>query len=184
MLLSLCSQAGAQEGLCPLGTMVYSTMVLNYSLLKHYNNAEGEYEPQKKRKVITPKIIERTFFDVLDDLSFDIDVIQKIFNEQVAKSTKKREKREKEILAVIDRALNTEKKRKDAIELARLAALEQEKAEKQRIKDEQKKKLEEEKQAKLLQKQEQQRLREEAKKQLEAEKLARQQARLEKKRLK
>ncbi len=163
---------------------LYSTMILNYSLLKHYIGSEGEYEPQKKRKIITPKIIERTFLDVLDDLTFDIDVIQKIFNEQVVKSTKKRQKQEKEILAVIDRAIKTEKKRKDNIELARLAELEREKAEKQRIKDEQKKKLEEEKQAKLLQKQEQQRLREEAKKKLEAEKLARQQARLEKQRLK
>lgn len=168
-----------EEYLCDL----YSTMILNYSLLKHYIGSEGEYEPQKKRKVITPKIIERTFFDVLDDLTFDIDVIKKIFNEQVVKSTKKRQKQEKEILAVIDRALKTEKNRKDAIELARLAELEREKAEKQRIKDEQKKKLEEEKQAKLLQKQEQQRLREEAKRKLEAEKLARQQERLEQKRL-
>ena len=163
---------------------LYSTMILNYSLLKHYIGSEGEYEPQKRRKVITPKIIERTFFDVLDDLTFDIDVIKKIFNEQVAKSTKKRQKQEKEILAVIDRALKTEKKRKDDLELLRLAELEREKAEKQRIKDEKKKQLEEEKQAKLLKKQEEQRLREEAKKRLEEEKLARQQARLEQKRLK
>ena len=132
---------------------LYSTMILNYSLLKHHIGSEGEYEPQKRRKIITPKIIERTFLDVLDDLTFDIDVIQKIFNEQVVKSTKKREKQEKEILSVIDRALKIEKNRRDAIELARLAELEREKAEKQRIKDEQKRKLEEEKQAKLLQKQ-------------------------------
>ena len=71
---------------------LYSTMVLNYSLLKHHIGSEGEYEPQKKRKIITPQLIERTFFEVLDDLTFDIDVIQKIFNEQVAKSTKKRQK--------------------------------------------------------------------------------------------
>ena len=163
---------------------LYSTMILNYSLLKHHIGSEGEYEPQKRRKIITPKIIERTFLDVLDDLTFDIDVIQKIFNEQVVKSTKKRQKQEKEILAVIDHAIKIEKNRKDAIELARLAELEREKAEKQRIKDEHKKKLEEEKQAKLLQKQEQQRLREEAKQKLEAEKLARKQERLEKQRLK
>jgi len=163
---------------------LYSTMILNYSLLKHHIGSEGEYEPQKRRKVITPTIIERTFFDVLDDLSFDIDVIKKIFDEQVAKSTKKREKQEKEILSVIDRALDTEKKRKDEIERARLAELEREKAEKQRIRDEHKKRLEEERQAKLLQRQEQQRLREEAKKKLEEEKLARQQERLARQRLK
>ena len=166
---------------------LYSTMILNYSLLKHHIGDEGEYEPQKKRKIITPKIIERTFLDVLDDLTFDIDVIQRIFNEQVAKSTKKRQKQEKEILSVIDRALNAEKKRREDIERARLAELEREKAEKQRIKDEQKRKLEEEKQAKLLQKQEEKRLREEEKQRLEAEKLARkqarEQARLEKQRL-
>ena len=154
---------------------LYSTMVLNYSLLKHHIGSEGEYEPQKKRKIITPKIIERTFFDVLDDLTFDIDVIQKIFNEQVAKSTKKRQKQEREILAVIDRALKTEKKRKDDIEAARLAELEREKAERQRIRDEQKRQREEELRIQLLKKQEEQRLRREAKERLEAEKLARQQ---------
>ena len=156
---------------------LYSTMVLNYSLLKHYIGSEGEYEPQKRRKVITPKIIERTFFDVLDDLTFDIDVIQRIFNEQVAKTSKKRQKQEREILSVIDRALKTEQKRRQEIEKARLAELERQKAERQRIRDEHRKKLEEERQAKLLQKQEQQRLREEAKQKLEAEKLARQQER-------
>ena len=154
---------------------LYSTMVLNYSLLKHHIGSEGEYEPQKKRKIITPKIIERTFMDVLDDLTFDIDVVQRIFNEQVVKSTKKRQKQEKEVLAVIDRALSAEKKRRDDIEAARLAVLEAERAERQRIRDEQRRKLEEERQAKLLEKQEQQRLREEAKAKLEAEKLARQQ---------
>ena len=154
---------------------LYSTMVLNYSLLKHHIGSEGEYEPQKKRKVITPKIIERTFFDVLDDLTFDIDVVQRIFNEQVAKTTKKRQKQEKEILAVIDRAIKTEKKRKDDIEAARLAQLEREKAERQRIRDEQKRQREEELRLKLLKKQEEQRLREEAKQKLEAEKLARKQ---------
>ncbi len=154
---------------------LYSTMVLNYSLLKHHIGSEGEYEPQKKRKIITPKIIERTFFDVLDDLTFDIDVVQRIFNEQVAKTTKKRQKQEKEILAVIDRAIKTEKKRKDDIEAARLAQLEREKAERQRIRDEQKRQREEELRLKLLKKQEEQRLREEAKQKLEAEKLARKQ---------
>ena len=167
---------------------LYSTMVLNYSLLKHHIGSEGEYEPQKRRKVITPQLIERTFFEVLDDLTFDIDVIQKIFNEQVAKSTKKRQKQEKEILSAIDRALKTEKDRKDAIERARLAELEREKAERQRIRDEQRKKVAEEKkrleEEKLRKKLELQRLREEAKQKLEAEKQARLEARLEKKRLK
>lgn len=150
---------------------LYSTMILNYSLLKHHIGSEGEYEAQKRRKLITPKIIERTFLDVLDDLSFDIDVIQKIFNEQVAKSTKKRQKQEKEILAVIDRALETEKKRREEIELARLAILEQEKAERQRIRDERKRLLEEEKLAKEQARLEKQRLREEEKKRLEEEKI-------------
>lgn len=162
---------------------LYSTMVLNYSLLKHYIGDEGDFDRQKKRKIITPKLIERTFLEVLDDLTFDIDVVQRIFNEQVTKVTKKRQKQEKEVLSVIDRALKTEQKRRDDIERARLAEIEREKAEKQRIRDEQKAKLEAEKQAKLLEKMEQQRLREEAKAKLEAEKLARQQARLEQKRL-
>ncbi len=167
---------------------LYSTMILNYSLLKHHIGSEGEYEPQRKRKIITPTIIERTFFDVLDDLTFDIDVIKRIFDEQVAKSTKKRQKQEKEILAVIDRALKTEKDRRDAIERARLAEIEREKAAKQaelqRIREEKQRKLEEEKQLKLLQKQELQRIREEKKQKLEEEKQARIQARLEQKRLK
>ena len=150
---------------------LYSTMILNYSLLKHHSGSDGEYEPQKKRKVITPKMIERTFMDMLDDLTFDIDVVQKIFNEQLAKSTKKRQKQEKEVLAVIDRALKIENKRRDDIERARLAEIERQKLEKQRIREEQKKKLEEEKQEKLRQKQEQQRLREEEKQRLEEAKL-------------
>ena len=154
---------------------LYSTMVLNYSLLKHHIGSEGEYEPQKKRKVITPKIIERTFMDVLDDLTFDIDVVQKIFNEQVVKSTKKRQKQEREVLAVIDRAIDAERKRREAIEAARLAILEAEKAERRRIREEQRQKAEAERQAKLLERQEQERLRAEAKAKAEAEKLARQQ---------
>ena len=166
---------------------LYSTMVLNYSLLKHHIGSEGEYEPQKRRKVITPQLIERTFFDILDDLTFDVDVVQKIFNEQVAKTTKKRQKREKEILSVIDRALKTEKKRRDDIERARQAELERIKAEQQRIKEEQRRKLAEERkrleEEKRRQREEQQRLREEAKRKLEAEKLARQQERLERQRL-
>ena len=149
---------------------LYSTMILNYSLLKHHSGSDGEYEPQKKRKVITPKMIERTFMDMLDDLTFDIDMVQKIFNEQFAKSSKKRQKQEKEVLAVIDRALKIENKRRDDIERARLAEIEKQKLEKQRLRDEQKKKLEEERLAKLRQKQELQRLREEEKQRLEEEK--------------
>ena len=150
---------------------LYSTMILNYSLLKHYSGSEGEYEPQKKRKVITPKMIERTFMDMLDDLTFDIDLVQRIFNEQFAKSNKKRQKQEKEVLSVIDRALKLENKRRDDIERARLAEIERQKLEKQRIREEQKRKLEEERLEKLRLKQELQRPKEEEKQRLEAEKL-------------
>ncbi len=160
---------------------LYSTMVLNYSLLKHHIGSEGEYEPQKKRKVITPQLIERTFMDMLDDLTFDIDVIQRIFNEQVAKSTRKRQKQEKEVLAVIDRALKAEQKRRDDIEAARLAALEAERQEKLRIREEQKRKLEAEKLARQQERLEKQRLREEEKRRLEEEKQRREQERLERK---
>jgi len=160
---------------------LYTTMVLNYSLLKHHIGSEGEYEPQKKRKVITPKIIERTFLDMLDDLTFDIDVIQRIFNEQVAKSTRKRQKQEKEILAVIDKAIKTEQKRRDDIEAARLAEIEKEKLEKQRIREEQKKKLEAEKLARQQERLEKQRIREEEKKRLEEAKLQREKERQERK---
>ena len=160
---------------------LYTTMILNFSLLKHHIGSEGEYEPQKKRKVITPKIIERTFLDMLDDLTFDIDVIQRIFNEQVAKSTKKRQKQEKEILAVIDKAIKTEQKRRDDIEAARLAEIEKEKQEKLRLREEQKKKLEAEKQARLQERLEKQRLREEEKQRLEEAKLQREKERQERK---
>lgn len=149
---------------------LYSTMILNYSLLKHHSGSEGEYEPQKKRKVITPQLIERTFMDMFEDLTFDVDVIQRIFNEQLAKSSKKRQKQEKEVLAVIDRAIKTETKRREDIERARQAELDKIKQEKQRIRDEQKKKLEAEKQEKLRLKQEQQRLRDAEKQRLEEEK--------------
>ena len=165
---------------------LYTTMVLNYSLLKHHIGSEGEYEPQKRRKVITPKIIERTFMDMLDDLTFDIDTIQRIFNDQVAKSQKKRQKQEKEILAVIDKAIKTEQKRRDDIERARLAELERQRLERERIKAEQKKKLEEEKLAREREKAEKLRLKEEEKKRKEQEKLKLQkqkQAALEKERL-
>ena len=157
---------------------LYSTMLLNYSLLKHYVGNEGEYEKQKKTKTITPRIIERTFMDMLDDLSFDIDQIQRIFNEQVTKSKAKRQKQEKEILALIDNALKLEKKRRDDIEKARLAELERIKKEKQRLKEEQKKKLEEEKLAKQREKLEKQRLKEELLKQQQEEKLRKEKERL------
>ena len=97
---------------------LYSTMILNYSILKHHIGNEGDYEAQKRRKVITPQIIERTFMDMLDDLTFDIDMVQRIFNEQMTKSKNKRQKREKEILTLIDRAVKLEQKRKDDIERA------------------------------------------------------------------
>lgn len=156
---------------------LYSTMILNYSLLKHHSGSESDYEPQKRRKVITPKIIERTFMDMLDDLTFDVDLVQRIFNEQLAKATKKRQKQEKEVLAVIDRAIKTEQKRRDDIERARQAEIERQKLELKRLRDEQKKKLEAEKLAKLREKQEKQRLREEEKKRLEE---AKQKAKLQK----
>ena len=160
---------------------LYSTMILNYSILKHHIGTEGEYEPQKKRKIITPKIIERTFSEMLDDLTFDIDTIQKIFNEQMLKSTQKRKKQEKEVLDLIDRALAAEKKRRDDIEKARLARLEQERLEKLRIKEEQTRKLEEEKRARELERQEKLRLKAEEKKRQEEAKLQREKERLERK---
>ena len=160
---------------------LYSTMILNYAILKHHLGNEGEFEPQKKRKVITPQLIERTFLEFLDDLTFDIDVVQRIFNEQVAKSTKKRQKQEKEVLSVIDRALKIEKKRRDDIEKARLAKLEAERLEKLRIKQEQKRKLEEEKRAKEQERLEKLRLKEEEKKRQEEAKLQREKERLERK---
>jgi hypothetical protein len=157
---------------------LYSTMALNYSLLKHYIGSENEYDMQKRQKVITPKIIERTFMEMLDDLSFDIDSIQRIFNEQVAKSIKKRQKHEKEILALIDNAIALEKKRRDDIELARKAELERIKQEKERIKAEQKRKLEEEKLARQQERLEKQRLKEEEKKRLAEEKLQKERERI------
>lgn len=161
---------------------LYSTMILNYSLLKHHSGSEGEYEPQKKRKVITPKIIERTFMDMLDDLTFDIDIIKRIFNEQLDKSTKKRQKREKEILSVIDRAVKLEKKRRDDIEKARLAEIEKAKFEKKRLKEAEKKRLEAEKLAKQREKLEKQRLKEQEMKRL-AEQKAKEKAQKEKEKL-
>ena len=158
---------------------LYSTMILNYSILKHHIGNEGDYEPQKRRKVITPQIIERTLMDMLDDLTFDIDMVQRIFNEQMAKSKSKRQKREKEILSVIDRALKLEQKRKDDIERAKQAELEKAKLEKQRLREEQKRKLEEEKQARLQEKLERQRQKEEELKRRAEEKLRKEQERLE-----
>ena len=160
---------------------LYTTMVLNYSLLKHHIGTEGEYEPQKRRKIITPQLIERTFMDMFDDLTFDVDVVKKIFNEQLAKNTRKRQKQEKEVLAVIDRAIKTEQKRRDDIERARLAEIERQKQEKQRIREEQKRKLEEERLAREREKAERLRLKEEEKKRQEEAKLQREKERLERK---
>ena len=160
---------------------LYTTMVLNYSLLKHHIGSEGEYEPQKRRKIITPQLIERTFMDMFDDLTFDVDVVKKIFNEQLAKNTRKRQKQEKEVLAVIDRAIKTEQKRRDDIERARLAEIERQKQEKQRIREEQKRKLEEERLAREREKAERLRLKEEEKKRQEEAKLQREKERLERK---
>ena len=160
---------------------LYTTMILNYSLLKHHIGAEGQYEPQKKRKVITPQLIERTFMDMFDDLTFDVDLVKKIFNEQLAKSTKKRQKQEKEVLAVIDRAIKTEQKRRDDIERARQAEIERQKLEKQRIREEQKRKLEEERLAREREKAERLRLKEEEKKRQEEAKLQREKERQERK---
>ncbi len=107
---------------------LYSTMALNYCMLKHHTRTRaGLEEMAPVRKEIRPSLWRRTIEEYVNDLSMDIDVVQRIFVDEIKKSSKKRAEEEAKLKGIIDRALENEHKRKE-----RLAQIEKEEIEKEK----------------------------------------------------
>ena len=113
--------------------------LLNYYFFNHHVKPEKQFEKDVPvAREFTPNLVKRAVEEYLDDLSMDVDDIEKIFIEQVKKATKKRKDTENKIKKAIERALEKEKELKKK-------ALEMEKQRKEKEKILAKKALEEEK---------------------------------------
>ncbi len=97
---------------------IYRTMALHYALMKHHTHSETNENYGKPKRVITPKLAQRTFRDILEDITLDIDEVKHIFIDEVTRVSRQRASAEKKILAMIDRAVTTETNRKQAIDQA------------------------------------------------------------------
>lgn len=131
---------------------LYSVLAMNYCLLKHHTKTREESDlsvPIKKE--YKPTLIRKTIEEYVNDLSMDVDTVQKIFVDEVKRSAKKRLEEEEKIKKIIDRALLSERKRKEQLKEMRKALAEKEKQRKlkeaEQIKKEKEKKQIQEKRA-------------------------------------
>jgi len=95
---------------------LFNTLAINYSLIKHHTKTESTMDYDKRKRIITPKLVERTFKEILEDVTLDIDVVKNIFVNQVEHVSAKRAAKENKILAVLDQVLKTEAARVKAVE--------------------------------------------------------------------
>ncbi len=172
---------------------IYDIMALNYALLKHHTGEDVAEDYSGKKRVISPKLMERTFREFFDNVSLDVDVVKTIFVNEYNRAEKRLKANEKKLVSVMDNVINAESNRRGRIVAEREAAKAEAKRKEQlRIAEERaaaKKLLLEEKERrakeralhaeekarlekeKALQKKQQQRERELLKKRLEREKL-------------
>ncbi len=92
---------------------------LNYYFFNHHVKPEKQFETKLPvSREFKPSLVKRAVEEYLDDLSMDVDEIEKIFIEQVKKATKKRKDTENKIKKAIERALEKEKDlKKKALEI-------------------------------------------------------------------
>lgn len=93
--------------------------LMNYYFFNHHVKPEKQYENDLPvAREFKPSLVKRTVEEYLNDLSMDVDEIEKIFIEQVKKATKKRKDTENKIKKAIERALEKEKDlKKKALEI-------------------------------------------------------------------
>lgn len=143
---------------------LYSILAVNYCLLNHHTKTNEELELTANiKKEHKPLLIRKTIEEYVNDISFDIDNIQKIFVHEIKRSSKKRQEDEEKIKRIIDRALLSEHNRKEKIKEEQKLLAEKEKQ----------RKLKEAERLKLLKQKEKAKL--EKKKKREREKLKRSQ---------
>ncbi len=121
-------------------SQLYSVLALNYCLLKHHTKTKDEMlAAAPVRKEFRPTLIRNAIEEYVNDLTMDVDTVQRIFVEEIKRSAKKRLEEEDKIKKILERALLAEKKRKDKLKALELAAIEKEKKRKQREKEQVKK---------------------------------------------
>lgn len=108
---------------------IYDIMAVNYALLKHHTGEDSPEDYSGKKRVVSPKLMERTFREFLDNVSIDVDVVKTIFINEYNRAEKKMRAKEKKIVSAIDVALSAETNRRSKIIAAREAA----KAEERRL---------------------------------------------------
>lgn len=101
---------------------IYDMMAVNYALLKHHTGDDSMDDYGGKKRVITPKLMERTFRELLDNVSLDVDVVKTIFINEYNRAEKKLKAQEKKIISAIDRAVSAEEKRRSNVIAAKEAA--------------------------------------------------------------
>ncbi len=176
---------------------LYSTMALNYCMLKHHTRTRaGLEEMAPVRKEIRPSLWRRTIEEYVNDLSMDIDVVQRIFVDEIKKSSKKRAEEEAKLKGIIDRAIESEHKRKERLAQIEKDEIEKEKQRKLREQEQLKKEAEKKKlaeqrakakeQEKIKRQKEREKRRIEKEKELERERIAaeKEKARLEQEKIK
>ncbi|MBQ3082071.1 MAG: DUF2357 domain-containing protein [Clostridia bacterium] len=121
-------------------SQLYSILALNYCLLKHHTKTKDEMMAAAPvRKEFRPTLIRNAIEEYVNDLTMDVDTVQRIFVEEIKRSAKKRLEEEDKIKKIIERALLAEKKRKDKLKALELEAAEKEKKRKLREKEQAKK---------------------------------------------
>ena len=95
---------------------IYGIMALHYALMKHHTGAEANENYVGQKRVITPKLAQRIFREILEDITLDIDEIKHIFTDEVTRVSRQRAAAEKKILAMIDRAIAAEDQHKKEID--------------------------------------------------------------------
>lgn len=121
-------------------SQLYSIVALNYCLLKHHTKTKDEMMAAAPvRKEFRPTLIRNAIEEYVNDLTMDVDTVQRVFVEEIKRSAKKRIEEEDKIKKIIERALLAEKKRKDKLKALELEAAEKEKKRKLREKEQAKK---------------------------------------------
>ncbi|MBE7064919.1 MAG: DUF2357 domain-containing protein [Ruminococcaceae bacterium] len=101
---------------------IYDIMAVNYALLKHHTGDDSMDDYTGKKRVISPKLMERTFREMLDNVTLDVDVVKTIFINEYNRAEKRLKSKEKKLVSAIDFAISTETKRRGKVVAAREAA--------------------------------------------------------------
>lgn len=140
---------------------VLNMTLLNYHIFNHHVKPNKNLEAKKPTvKEFKPNFVRRTIEEYTEEFDIDIDVIEKIFIDQVKKATQKRRENELKVKKAIERAIDKEKLNKKKELEAERKRIEKEKLLAKKAKE---KAIEEAKKAKALAKEIERRAKEEEK---------------------